>query len=66
MLRNGFYPQLVHNVEELRALKTLNREICAVVAHGVSARKHREILEEAKKLDVLVYNEERRTKKESQ
>lgn len=66
MLRNGFYPQLIHNVEELQALKTLNKEICAVVAHGVSARKHKEIMEEAKKLDILVVNGHRKLKNENQ
>ena len=61
---NGFYKFTVHNVKELEALLMQNRKYAAEIAHNVSTRKRKDIVERADQLNIKVLNRAARLKAE--
>ncbi|KAM7518032.1 hypothetical protein LguiB_016994 [Lonicera macranthoides] len=55
-LPNGFKKFVVHNAKELEILMIHNRTYCAEIAHNISTRKRKEIVERDAQLDVAVTN----------
>ena len=56
MLANGFKKVVVSNAAELEVLLMHNRKYCAEIAHSVSKRTRRALVERAEQLGVRVIN----------
>ncbi|XP_039323893.1 large ribosomal subunit protein eL32-like [Saimiri boliviensis] len=64
MLPSGFRKFLVHNVKELEVLLMCNKSYYAEIAHNVSSKNHKAILERAAQLAIRVTNPNARLRSE--
>ena len=61
---SGFYKFIVSNPKQLDVLLMQNRKYAAEIAHNVSTRKRKEIVERAEQLNIKVLNGAARVKAE--
>jgi len=64
LLPSGFYKFTVHNKKELELLLMHNKKYAAEIAHGISSRKRKELVERALQLDIRITNPNARLRSE--
>ncbi|SBS83533.1 60S ribosomal protein L32 [Plasmodium malariae] len=63
LLPNNKYKYIVKNVKELEPLIMNNTKYCVQIAHNVSSKKRKEIIQRAKQMNVSVINANARLQK---
>lgn len=64
VLQNGFRQFIVKNAKDLEVLLMHNRAFCATLAHSLSARTRKQLVERAAELDIRVTNAHARLRTE--